>query len=296
MDTTTPTVSINLCCYNSEQFLRETLASIAGQTWKDWELIIVNDGSTDGTEAIVLDFLRQGFPVKYICQENKGLGEARNRALVESSGRYIAFIDHDDLWLPPMLSEMVGFLDSHPSLVLAFCDSEHFDEQNRTIRTEFEPFPIDRIDLRRGKVAKELVVKHCFIKPLSALARLEAIRLVGGVNENLCFAEDYDLWLRLGAIGDFGVMRKVLARYRRHSNQLTSRLGARKVEEQLFAYISALRHFNKLDRAQVLFSVVARRVAKYALLSIKEDSFLKNITQLVRGFPQYKRSKSYEQS
>ncbi|MFA5832102.1 MAG: glycosyltransferase [Bacteroidota bacterium] len=105
-----PTVSINLCCYNSEKYLRETIDSVIKQTCKDWELVIINDGSKDSTEAIVHDYIQRGHPIRYIYQENHGLGYSRNKALEHSSGEFIAFLDHDDLWVPEKLAKQVSVM------------------------------------------------------------------------------------------------------------------------------------------------------------------------------------------
>ena len=114
-------VSINLCCYNGEAFLDETLHSICSQTYPNWELVIVNDGSTDGTEAIVEKYMNQGVPIIYHVQENQGLGASRNKALELSSGAFIAFIDQDDLWLPEKLEKQI-MLFENPETGLVFCD------------------------------------------------------------------------------------------------------------------------------------------------------------------------------
>src|SRR5207249_8047170 len=105
--TVPPKVSINLCCYNGEQFLEETLQSIFLQTYKEWELVVVNDGSTDSTERIIKSYTAAGKPIVYHYQENAGLGSARNKALQLSSGRYSALIDHDDTWLSEELENQV---------------------------------------------------------------------------------------------------------------------------------------------------------------------------------------------
>ncbi len=95
-----PKVSINLCCYNGEKYLEETLQSIFLQKYKNWELVVVNDGSTDSTERIIRRHEAAGLPIVYHYQKNAGLGSARNKALQLSSGSYIALIDQDDIWLP----------------------------------------------------------------------------------------------------------------------------------------------------------------------------------------------------
>lgn len=112
-----PAVSIILPTYNREKFLPEAFAAIAGQTFADWELIVVDDGSTDGTRELV-PALTSGFsqPVRYIHQENQGAYGARNTGLDHATGKYIAFYDSDDLWLPHHLQDCVDGLEANPDV------------------------------------------------------------------------------------------------------------------------------------------------------------------------------------
>ena len=103
----TPLVSINLCCYNGARHLRETLDSIIAQTFKDWELVFINDGSTDATGSIIEDYIRRGHPIIYRSRENRGLGYSRNEAIRCSQGQYLAFVDADDLWMPEKLEKQI---------------------------------------------------------------------------------------------------------------------------------------------------------------------------------------------
>jgi glycosyltransferase involved in cell wall biosynthesis len=110
----TSTITIILPTYNRAKFLPEALAAIAGQQWTDWELIVVDDGSTDGTRELVQELTRGwSQPVRYIYQENQGAYGARNSGLDHAKGKYIAFYDSDDLWLPHHLQDCVDALDAN---------------------------------------------------------------------------------------------------------------------------------------------------------------------------------------
>jgi len=124
-----PTLSINLCCYNSEKYLKETLESIFAQTYKDWELVVINDGSTDSTESIIKEYISQGYPISYCWQENRGLGYSRNEALKHSRGKYIAFIDHDDIWLPQKLEKQIPLFDRNPKTAIVASNAIQFNEK-----------------------------------------------------------------------------------------------------------------------------------------------------------------------
>src|SRR5579859_34609 len=106
----TPLVSVVIPTYNGSQLLFETLQTVFAQTFRDFEVIVVNDGSTDDTPEMLRRFSGR---VRVISQENGGIGVARNRGIAEASGRYVALLDHDDLWMPEKLARQVQFLEEH---------------------------------------------------------------------------------------------------------------------------------------------------------------------------------------
>ena len=210
-----PTVSINLCCYNSEIYLRETLDSIVGQTFKDWELIVVNDGSSDSTEHIIRDYQAKGFPIVYYYQENKGLSKSRNKALELSKGKYVAFIDHDDLWLPEKLSKLVEYFGENREDVLCYSDGYKMYGTSKTNKR----FSLDE-DFHTGKVFPYLIIRD-FIN----LQTVVINRSVAGDElyfvEELKTAEEYELFLRLALRWSFGCIPEPLAYYRIHETNLS---------------------------------------------------------------------------
>jgi len=128
-----PLVSINLCCYNGEKYLEEALQSVFSQTYKDWELVVINDGSTDSTEDIIDKHISEEWPIVYHYQENAGVGSARNKALELSSGSIIAFIDQDDLWMTDKLKKQIPLFDD-PTVGLVFSDAILFNEEGKSNR------------------------------------------------------------------------------------------------------------------------------------------------------------------
>src|SRR5579859_5211877 len=117
-----PFVSVNLCCYNGELYVRHALDSIVGQTYPSWELVLIDDGSTDRTGDIVQEYVERGFPIRYYWQPNKGLAPSRNRAVELSAGEYIAFIDQDDTWKPNKLSLQMNVFASNLEARLVYSD------------------------------------------------------------------------------------------------------------------------------------------------------------------------------
>ncbi|MFA6003055.1 MAG: glycosyltransferase family 2 protein [Elusimicrobiota bacterium] len=210
--TKVPKVSVNLCCYNSARFLEETLASVFAQNYTDYELVIVNDGSRDATDAIIKKHLAAGRPIVYLPQENAGLGASRNKALAASSGEIIAIIDHDDVWEPRKLELLVPFFD-RPGVSFVGSDALMMDSQGRPLRRYSEG-----ITLHRGRILRELFLCN-FVPCAAAMMRRSAIAAAGGLfRPDFHIAEEYELFLRLAEQGEFDFSPEPLVRIRVHSN------------------------------------------------------------------------------
>ncbi len=132
--------SIMICCYNSEKYIEETIESIINQTYPNWEIIIINDGSNDSTEKIVLKYVSQGYNIRYYYQENKGFASARNNAVHYASHDWIAIIDHDDICMPDRLKIQAKQILKNPDAKLFFANTIHFNDKNERITTQFENF------------------------------------------------------------------------------------------------------------------------------------------------------------
>lgn len=217
-----PTVSINLCCYNSEKYLEETLQSIFAQTYTDWELVVVNDGSTDSTERIIRRHIADGRPIVYHSQANAGLGNARNKAVELSSGHFIALIDHDDVWRPEKLARQMPLLERQPAVGLVFSDCEIIDSRGQVSGTYWQcwgkPY--------RGQVFADLLVND-FIPCLTAVLRKEVMTAVGLFRRELAIAEDWDLFLRVARRYPVDFVDKPLAMYRIHETNAFQSLERR---------------------------------------------------------------------
>ncbi len=203
------TVSINLCCYNSERYLEETLQSILAQTFKDWELVIVNDGSTDSTETLIGPFIKKGYPIVYYRQENHGLGYSRNEALKRSSGKYIAFIDHDDNWLPKKLETQVLLFDD-PGVDLVYSNYYRIDGHGKNRRLGFNrPQP-------RGYVFRQFL--RCYPVSLpTVMVRKSSLERLGSLfDPELNVSEEYDLFMRLLWKGKADYLNTPMVEYRIH--------------------------------------------------------------------------------
>ena len=205
----TPTVSVNLCCYNSEQYLEETLQSIFAQTYGHWELIVVNDGSTDSTEAIIKRHMGEGHRIVYHYQANAGLAAARNKAIELSQGEFIALIDHDDLWHPEKLGRQVALFVERPQVGLVYSKAAALISGNRT--------GLHAIDspMYRGRVFIPLVLGN-FVPCSSIVIRRIALDQVGWFNPGFSQVEEYDLSIRIAEKYEFDYVNEPLLTFRVH--------------------------------------------------------------------------------
>lgn len=181
-----PTVSIIVPCYNGARFVSETLQSVCDQTLTDWECIIVDDGSTDDSAAVVKPFLLDN-RFRYLYQENRGLSEARNTGMRHATGEYLQFLDADDLLLPEKLASQIQFLEEHPSFALV---------ATGFIRTSEAGKEIGRNTYPAGEIHSELLEEAKFVVHAALLRRNWAER-VGEFEPTLRAAEDWDYWCRL---------------------------------------------------------------------------------------------------
>ena len=212
-------MSVLVPAYNAMDFLPETIASVLAQTYRNFELIIVNDGSTDTTEDWVKGLSDPR--IKLISQENKGLSGARNTGLLHAKGQYIAFIDADDLWSPTKLEKQVRKLDNSPAVGLVYSWIALIDETG-------EMQGKLRKNRASGDVWIDLTIHNIVECGSVALVRRECFDRVGLFDETLPFScsEDWDMWLRIAAYYPFELIEEPLVYYRCHTNNLSSRWQA----------------------------------------------------------------------
>lgn len=216
-------VSIIMPAYNAEQYITESIRSVLDQTYRNWELIVVDDGSTDKTAEIVQGFTVKDKRIKYIFQENGRLGKARNTGLKDSTGRFIAFLDSDDLWVKEKLELQVKTIEEMKA-DLVFSNGFIFFENEVTDETKTFLLVVDgRFE---GTDLFDLLLIENRIPILSVLMQRAVLDTVGWFEERRSYhgSEDYDLWLRLAKHGAvFYGMNERLVRYRRHSKSMTHR-------------------------------------------------------------------------
>jgi len=248
-ETKNPLVSIIIPAYNVAAFIRETLDSVFAQTFTDYEVIIVNDGSPDTTELerALAPYMER---IVYIKQENSGAGAARNRALHEARGELVAFLDADDIWLPHYLEEQLEFLEKG-NYDLVYADALLFGDSPTAGMTYMQTTP------SRGSVNfKSMVHYECNFLTSAVVARKAPIFEVGLFDITLRNGQDFDLWLRLvraGARANY--QQKVLLRQRCHPDSLSTTDPVDKIHRQirLFEKIEAKYDLTPEERAEVAY-------------------------------------------
>jgi glycosyltransferase involved in cell wall biosynthesis len=212
-----PVFSVVIPAYNAARHIGEALDSVFAQTFNDYEVIVVNDGSPDTVELEKL-LQHHMHRIVYIRQQNNGPGGARNAAIMRSTGEYIAFLDSDDKWLPEHLADMMNVLRGDPTLDLVYADAVNFGDPTLAGRTSMEMNPPEGVPN-----FESLIEEKCSVICSCAVARRQALIEVGMFDENLTHGEDFDLWLRLayrGARIDY--LRKIHSQRRIHHGSLTA--------------------------------------------------------------------------
>jgi len=207
----TPAVSVIMPVYNTGDMVRTTIESVLAQTFSDFEFIIIDDGSRAETSEIVRSYTDPR--IRYCYQENQGMASARNRGIELAQGQYLAFLDHDDIWLPEKLDEQLKIFAAYPETMLVYSQVEFFNDRRSWLQDE---------PILNGQVFISLLrscVIHstsCVMVPRTALFN-SALRF----HPDSVPCDDYELWLRIALLGAVRCTEKVLVRYRLHDHNIS---------------------------------------------------------------------------
>jgi glycosyltransferase involved in cell wall biosynthesis len=217
-DKTKPFVSVLIATYNSAGYLRETVASVLTQTFADFELLLIDDGSTDNTVAVSRELAMKDDRIILLSVPHSGLPAVPfNLGLRTARGVYVAFLGSDDLWTPNKLADQVHYLKTHPELLFLYGMSFSFGAVHLlSPKYELLPLPFRFASDRDG-----LLRIGNTVPASSVLARLDAIRDVGYYSEDPEINEDYDLWIKLAEKGPFGFIPRIQVYYRIHDQQIS---------------------------------------------------------------------------
>ncbi|HEY0546864.1 MAG TPA: glycosyltransferase family A protein [Pyrinomonadaceae bacterium] len=225
-----PAVSVIIPAYEVAPYINEALDSVLAQEFKDYEIIVINDGSPDTAELErVLEPYREH--LVYLKQNNRGAAAARNAGLYVARGEFVAFLDADDFWQPDFLASQMEFLKAHEACDLVYADARLFGETPHAGRTYMQTTP------SKGAVTFEsLVTARCNVITSGVVARRQVILDVGLFDEQLKRAHDFDLWLRVVRHGaSAAYQKKVLLNYRVRLDSLSGD-SIQRIERELKVY------------------------------------------------------------
>lgn len=260
--------SIIIPTYNTEQYIGETIESILAQSIKDWELIIIDDGSSDKTKNIVSNYLSDK-RIKYVYQENAGVAAARNNGYGLSKGQFLAFLDADDLWLPNRLEKMIGkfYEDSKVGLVHSYMQviNEHSERQPEIYKG------------KEGNILESLLLwDGCNIPaPSSILVKREVIDKVGCFDEELSTAADQEFFFRVAHQYKIGMCKEVLGLYRIHDNNMHQNIQRMEADH--------IKAYQKAEKYQLFSSLQFKKNCFSNLYLILAASWWVNGQNKLRG-------------
>jgi len=270
-----PKVSVIVISYNMARLVTRAIQSIFSQTFRDYEILFVDDGSTDDTKQVVESF---GDRVRYFYQENAGLAAARNRGILASRGEYIAFLDSDDYWVPDKLEVQVAVLDKNPRVGLVHARALVVNEEGKP--RGFMPVK------RPGRTFREIIEVGAFFPVCSVMVRKECFIKAGICNADVVNVEDTDMWLRVARHCDiYEVEGRHLSYYYREDSR-KPRGGIRQYKSQVRLYRRILSSYEDIPH-----KAVKRKLAMFEYLLGKsyrqEGQWRQALTHIASAMFQY---------
>jgi glycosyltransferase involved in cell wall biosynthesis len=221
-------VAVVIPTYNCARHLTRAIESVLAQTYRDYQVFVIDDGSTDGTDVIMQQYADR---ITYVQQPNAGAAAARNRGISLSKSRYVAFLDADDVWLPAKLERQMELLNSQPEVGLVCSDflmegvlyTSQNDHPTRALSGHYF----------------EYLLRHCFIFTSAVVVRRQCLDETGAFNESLKVCEDYNLWLRIASRWPVAAIPEIFVH---KYNSLGSLSASSSIEERLHYGIAAFEH------------------------------------------------------
>lgn len=247
-----PTVSVIIPAYNSAEVLGEAVDSVRRQSYRDFEVILVDDGSTDETPAVIQDIAAGWDKVRALRIEHTGLAAARNRGVAEMTGQWIALLDADDLWLPEKLQRCMGYLAEHPDTSIVYTPMA-------PIRQDGTPMTGHSKPCHAGQLTEKLF-RSIFVHDPAAVFHRRVIDTCGGFDESLPVCVGHEFWLRVSTMFEFGLIDEPLALRRWSEESLTrsNRTRGRRIKAAMLERF----YFEGPGRDAVPAAPAMRRLAK----------------------------------
>lgn len=217
MRSSLPSVSVIITVHKRTAFLPHAIDSVLGQSYRDFEVIVVEDGSETAKETVE----RYGERIRYVWQPQQGVGPARNAGARVAQGAWLSFLDDDDYWAREKLERQMELAADWPDLGFIHCD--YLDVEDETIRPRWHSYAPEEVP--SGWVTGPLFLRFMGL-PSTVMVRRDAFNRVGGFDPGVRFSEDYDCWLRLSTVCPFGYLAEPLVMRRRHRGSLSDNEGA----------------------------------------------------------------------
>lgn len=232
VDRAQPLVSVIIPTFNRQRLVSVAIESVLNQSFQDFEIIVVDDGSTDDTAAAVQSFRSE--KIRYIFQVNKGRSSARNHALSVARGSYITFLDSDDTYLPEKLLLEVRFLDEHPEVGMVYTSAYCVDEAGTLLRSSYKATV-------SGWIYKDIA----FFKPVTVtlptvMVRRKVFDAVGGFDGRMERFEDTDMWRRISKRYSIGAIREPTCKLLTHAGNVLAGQDPQKIESSVSFYVNKI--------------------------------------------------------
>ena len=255
MNTNQPLVSIVICTFNGERYLSNTIDSVLTQTYKNIEIIIVDDGSVDNTYSILQHYMSLDDRIRVFSRTNAGLAASRNFAFSQSLGDWIAIIDQDDLCYPDRIMTQIQVADQYPSAGLIFSNTDYINEEGVKIGSHLKSFCLPDFFIPKGIAASLLLSQGCYVDSEACFINRGIVKIIGPFKESLRYACDYEYFIRAGLLTDFAFTKNTLSAWRIHADQET-----RKNINRFWEYRTILKEyfFGKSFNSKIKFLIFTR--------------------------------------
>ena len=278
-------VSVIIPTYNRAHFLPRAIKSVLNQTFQDFELIIVDDGSTDNTKEVVEDFQKQDSRIKYIWQENSGgPAKPKNTGIKNSKGEFLAFLDSDDEWLPEKLEKQLELFEKNKRLGIVGCNcwNIHTNQKNKKIEYKI------KITKNKENIISNILGK-CFINTSSSIIISRFVfDDIGFYDERFKIADDWDLYIRILEKYNFDFVEEPLLNYYIHNENISGNSGAIKAAKDGIYILE--KHIEKYNNNLLAKSKILRYIGTYYMINNKKLTARKYFKKSIKCAPFYYRN------
>jgi glycosyltransferase involved in cell wall biosynthesis len=243
---TSPLISIVIPSYNQAKYIAYNLDSILAQTYSNFEVIFIDDGSKDNTAEILKNYTEKDSRIKYFYQNNSERAVARSHGISKANGKYICLVDSDDTWLPHKLETQLAVMENDPEIILCYAPVNRIDPENKPLKNATR-----QQEGYSGLIYKHLLMRN-FIPSVTPMIRASVLKNIGEQVTDFIPYEDWDFWLRLSRCGKFHHIKEALGNYRLHPQQSVKNVKASRIEEVTIKVLDANTQESLLEHAEFL--------------------------------------------